>query len=173
MADRHLLGGRPFLTVQESTVEQDFIFLALVKEAGIDDLTQSRGETTGDFAVRILETAIANGVVLRLLACLLVPEPEVERPRGLRRLIPGRRDVPPWTRETAEETAEFLGSLRSPEDKAKIRALVLSLLVHFFESGTVSLWTTPTSSVEPVPRATTNGEASRPTDATGAGPPSS
>ena len=83
---------------------------------------------------------IRNGAVLKLLGCLLVPE-ELVRKRS--RFAVGRRAEPAelWTPAIGEETAEFLGGLREPKDKTKIQALVLSLLLSFFESGVVSLWT--------------------------------
>ncbi len=143
--DKHVLGGRTFLTIRESTVEQDFRFLALVKRARIDEVTLQPGESPEVFARRLLEATVEGGAILDLLGCLLVPEESAPRDRD-----PGEV----WTREMGEETSRFLGSLRDPSDKAKIRGLVLSLLISFFESGIVSLWTSTTSSGEAIPNAT-------------------
>jgi len=142
LSDKHVLGGRTFLTVHESTVEQDFHFLALVKRARIDEIVMERGEAPETFARRLLETTIESGAILDLLGCLLVPEEAAPRDHD-----PGEA----WTREMGEETARFLGGLRDPTDKATIRCLVLSLLVSFFESGIVSLQTSTTSSGEAIP----------------------
>jgi len=143
--EKHVLGGRTFLTVRESTVEQDFRFLALVKRARIDEITLQPGESPEAFARRLLEATVESGAILDLLGCLLVPEEAAPRDRD-----PGEA----WTREMGEETARFLGRLREPPDKARIRSLVLSLLVSFFESGIVSLWTSTTSSGETIPNTT-------------------
>lgn len=143
--EKHALGGRTFLTVRESTVEQDFRFLALVKRARIDEVTIQPGEIPEAFARRLLEATVESGAILDLLGCLLVPEEAAPRDRD-----PGEA----WTREMGEETARFLGSLRSPADKATVRSLVLSLLVSFFDSGIVSLWTSTTSSGEAIPNTT-------------------
>jgi hypothetical protein len=143
--EKHVLGGRNFLTVRESTVEQDFRFLALVKRARIDEITLAPGEHPEAFARRLLEATVESGSILDLLGCLLVPEEAAPRDRD-----PGEA----WTREMGEETARFLGRLREPEDKARVRSLVLSLLVSFFESGIVSLWTSKTSSTEAIPHTT-------------------
>ena len=147
--ERHVLGGRAFLTVQESTVEQDFIFLTLIKQAGIDEVVMAEGEDAGEFARRILEATVKGGKALELLGCLLVPEKSIPKRRwGHRRIDPGEI----WTPELARETAEYIGSLRTREDKAKINSLVLSLLLSFFSTGIVSLWTSQTSySEETVP----------------------
>ncbi len=142
MSEKHILGGRTFLPVTESTVEQDFRFLALVKQARIDEITMAQGESPEDFARRLLETTIENGVILDLLGCLLVPEDRAPQDRD-----PGEV----WTRQMGDETARFLGGLRSPKDKAEVRGLVLSLLVSFFDSGIVSLWTSKMSSGEAIP----------------------
>lgn len=160
-SEKHVLGGRAFLTMKESTIEQDFHFLALVKRARIDEIMMVPGESPEDFARRLLEAAVESGAILDLLGCLLVPEESAPRDRD-----PGEA----WTRKTGEETARFLGELRAPADKATIRSLVLSLLVSFFESGIVSLWSSTTSSNEvvPSPMATKANQ-----DATDRGPSSS
>jgi hypothetical protein len=161
MAPKHVLGGRTFLPITESTVEQDFRFLALVKQARIDEVVLRPGESPEAFARRLLEAAVASGAILELLGCLLVPEEAAPPDRD-----PGEA----WTREMSAETARFLGRLRDPADKAAIRSLVLSLLISFFESGIVSLWTSTTSSGEAVPA---NGNPSATPDATDPGPGSS
>lgn len=142
MTERHTIGGRTFLPLRESTVEQDFRFLALVGRARISDVVMQPGERPEAFARRLLEVTIESGVILDLLGCLLIPE----------ELAPGDRDPGEvWTSEMGRETAQFLGQLRDPKDKAEVRGLVLSLLVSFFESGIVSLWTSPTSFAEAIP----------------------
>jgi len=147
MNEEHTIGGRTFLTIKESTVEQDFLFLALVKRARLDDVVLEPGESPEDFARRLLEAAVESGAILEILACLLVPEEAAPRGRD-----PGEA----WTREMAEETARFLGGLKKPEDKDKIRSLVLSLLIPFVESGIVSLRTSMRSSRAAVPKTRTN-----------------
>ena len=150
MAERHKLGGRTFVAVRESTVEQDYTFLSLVAEAGISELTMEPEEAPDVFTRRILDATVRNGAVLKLLGCLLIPEEMI--PKRSRFAI-GRKAEPgeAWTPELSEQTAAFLGRLTSPKDKAKIRELVLSLLLSFFESGIVSLWTTATSYDETIP----------------------
>ena len=158
---KHILGGRTFLTVKESTVEQDFRFIALVKRARLDEVTFETGESPEAFARRLLEAAVESEAMLELLGCLLVPEEEAQRGRD-----PGES----WTLEMAEETARFLGGLRKPEDKAKIHGLVLSLLIPFVESGIVPLRTSMTSSGGAVP---STNKARRSQGATDPGPGSS
>lgn len=169
--EKHVLGGRTFLTIRESTVEQDFRFIALIKRARIDEITLEPGESPGAFARRLLEAAVESAAILELLGCLLVPEEAAPRDRD-----PGEA----WTREMAEETARFLGGLKKPEDKAKVHGLVLSLIIPFVESGIVSLRTSTTSSDgavpdtrkrEPSPGATAPGpgsSSSSPTETTSA-----
>lgn len=149
--ERHTLGGRTFVAVREGTVEQDYTFLGLIREAGIPELTIDPDEGADEFARRILDKLVENGAVLKLLGCLLVPEELVGGRRS--RFHLGRRPDPGevWTPEIGEETAAFLARLRERDDKLKIQGLVLTLLVSFFESGIVSLWTTEISSDETIP----------------------
>jgi len=147
MAEKHTLGGRAFLAIEESTVEQDFRFLSLVGRARIDEVIMQPQETPEAFARRLLEATIESGVILDLLGCLLIPEELAPRDRD-----PGEV----WTPELGRETARFLGQLRDPKDKAEVRSLVLSLLVSFFESGIVSLWTSTTSFAEAIPNPMNN-----------------
>ncbi len=142
MTEKHTIGGRTFLPLRESTVEQDFRFLALIKRARIDEVVMQPGESPEAFARRLLEVTIESGAILDLLGCLLIPEDIAPRDRD-----PGEV----WTPEVGQATAQFLGQLRDPKDKAEVRSLVLSLLVSFFESGIVSLWTSTTSSTEAIP----------------------
>ena len=142
MNEKHTIGGRTFLPLRESTVEQDFRFLALIKRARIDEVVMEPGESPEVFARRLLEVTIESGAILDLLGCLLIPEDIAPRDRN-----PGEV----WTPEVGQATAQFLGQLRDPKDKAEVRSLVLSLLVSFFESGIVSLWTSTTSSTEAIP----------------------
>lgn len=168
MALKHTLGGRSFLTVQETTVEQDLVFLELVKRAGLDEITIDPSEDIAAFSGRLLGALVKNLVILELLGCLLIPA-ELVPPRGMFRRRQEREAV--WTPELGMETATFLGSLRAEEDKAKIRSLILSLLMDFFENGIVSLWTTQTSSSEAVPIPEEGGESFRQVDAMDHGRP--
>jgi len=142
MSDKHTIGGRTFLPLRESTVEQDLRFLALVGRARIDEVVMQPRERPETLARRLLEVTIESGVILDLLGCLLVPEDIAPQDRD-----PGEL----WTPLVGQETARFLGQLRDSKDKAEVRSLVLSLLVSFFESGIVSLWTSTTSSTEAIP----------------------
>ncbi len=161
MTEKHVLGGRTFLPLRESTVEQDFRFLALVKRARIDEVVMHPGERPEAFARRLLEATIESGVILDLLGCLLIPEDCAPQDRD-----PGEV----WTPEMGQETARFLGQLRDANDKAQVRSLVLSLLVCFFESGIVSLWTSPMSFAEAIPNCK---EDQQNQDGTASGPTSS
>lgn len=146
MTEKHTIGGRTFLPLRESTVEQDFRFLALIKRARIDEVVMQPGESPEVFARRLLEATIESGVILDLLGCLLIPEDCAPQDRD-----PGEV----WNSEVGRETAQFLGGLRDPRDKAQVRSLVLSLLVCFFESGIVSLWNSTTSFAEAIPNSKT------------------
>lgn len=132
----HELGGRHFALVGDSTIEQDLIILSLIRKAGLDEVMLEEGETPQAFALRILDVAIQSGAVMELLGCLLIPE---DRTAGA--MEPGDA----WTPEIGQETSRFIAELRDPADKAKVKALILSLLVSFFDRGIASLWSSRTS----------------------------
>ncbi len=149
--ERQILGGRAFVSVTESTVEHDLYFHGLAGRAGLR-FEKYEHESPEDFAARILEETVQSGKTLELLGCLLVPE-EVS--------------AEGWTPEDARKTAAFIGQLRGEEDKARVRALILSLLIGFFGCGLASIWTSPKSSEnrpelarEPVLTATAGGPGS-------------
>ena len=142
MSEKHVLGGRTFVPVSESTVEHDYHFLALLHRAGLGDVELLPGETGGVFAERILRQVIASGQVRPLLGCLLVPEPAAGTPTR----PPGEL----WTPEMGQDTARYLGGLIEEQDKAMVRSLVISLLIDFFQSGLSSLRASATSSAEGV-----------------------
>jgi hypothetical protein len=127
---RYILGGRPFLSISDSTIEHDLYFHGLAGRAGLR-FEMGQGETAGEFGERILDATIQSGTMLELLGCLIVPE-EVG-PDG-------------WTPAEAQQTAAFISQLRGADDKAAIRSLVLSLLTDFFQCGLASIWTSPRSS---------------------------
>lgn len=129
-AEKHVLGGRTFLSVTESTVEHDLYFHGIAGRAGLR-FEKRDDEGADEFAARILEETVQSGKALDLLGCLLVPE-EV--------------GAEGWTPEEARKTAAFIGQLRGEEDKARVRALILSLLIGFFGCGLASIRTSPRSS---------------------------
>jgi hypothetical protein len=152
MAERHLLGGRTFIPITESTVEHDLYFHGLAGQAGLR-FEKHEHESAGDFAERLLEETIQSGKALELLGCLVVPE---------------ETGLEGWSPEEARETAAFIGKLTGEEDKALVRALILSLLMDFFRCGLASIWTSAKSSrtspgrhgANGVPTATAVGAAS-------------
>jgi hypothetical protein len=130
MEEIHVLGGRPFVALTETTVEHDLYFHGLAGRAGLR-FEKWEEESAEEFAGRILEEVIQSGQTLDLLGCLLVPK-EI--------------GVEGWSPEEGRKTAAFIGQLRGDEDKARVRALILSLLIGFFGCGLASIRTSPRSS---------------------------
>ncbi len=125
-----ILGGRVFRPIGESTVEHDLKFMALLRDLGLDDPHRPESEAPEQFAVRLLNDLISSGRALEALGYLL---------------IPGEARSEDWTPALGEETAEFLGGLVDPKDKARVQGLTLSFLRDFFELGLGS-WALSTSS---------------------------
>lgn len=140
--ERHVLGGRAFLVVQEGTVEQELEFAALIKLAGLDNVIMEEGETTDALALRLFSAAIENRTVFRMIGALLVPEELVNTRDG----DPGDD----WSTEIGEQTADFVRRLTDPRDKAHVKSLVMSLLIPFVRRGISSIWITPRSPNESI-----------------------
>jgi hypothetical protein len=162
VAEKHILGGRVFLPMKELTVGQHYRLMSYLKRARIDGFVKQPGETIPEFADRILGAVLASGDILPILGCLLIPEDAV--PVGT-----GVQPEDAWDDSVAEETARWIGKLKSETDKAKIQCYVISLLGFFFTTGIVSLWSSPTSSASETP--SRSGPAGTPGD-TGIGNPS-
>lgn len=148
----------------ESTIEHDLHFMSLIERAGLSDLAVAEGETPAEFAQRVLKACSKAGAVLELLGCLLIPEDAV--PTREPHTEPGRV----WTPELARATRVHLGAATDETDKATVQGAILGLLIHFFESGIVSLGTSPTSSKGAVPE---NGKQNPGPAPSGDGPSSS
>lgn len=142
-----MLGGRAFLTVQETSVKQDHLIFSLIRQGGIDQAFIGPNDSPEEFGRRLVESALKSGVALQLLGCLLVPESAVPRGRWGRRGEPGLV----WSLEMADDTTAYLGELRDRDDKAMISSLIYSVLISFFDLGIVSCYTSKTSSSEAVP----------------------
>jgi hypothetical protein len=130
---RWTLGGRDFESAGVSTIEQDLAYWRVAKASGLDSIEQLEGEGGEEFGERLLNRVIATEQVLPLLGCMLVPE---GTPDG------------GWTPELSREVQAHLKGLTAPEDKARFRAIVLSTLIDFFESGMGSSRISRTSSNE-------------------------
>lgn len=154
--EKHVLGGRTFLSLTESTVEHDLYFHTVAGRAGLR-FEKYEDETPEDFATRILAETIQSGQALELLGCLIVPE---------------QIGVEGWTPEEARRTAAFIGQLRGKEDKARVRAMILSLLIGFFGCGLASITTSPRSSGGRPSPGSPNASPENPTAAMATGQPS-
>lgn len=147
MVQIHELGGRSFLTVQETTAEQDELFFTYTRKAGLHRPMAGPDESPEDFGIRILGQLVEGGLGRKILSLLLVP-PALSRRRFLGRAIPTPRA---WTPELAEETERFLATLTTPADKTKLQNLILDLLVDFFDGGIGSSRITATFSRDAIP----------------------
>lgn len=127
----HALGDRIFVTLGESTVLHNLHYRKLIAQSGLSHLHIKVGEDPGMFARKLLDKLIESGIVLELLGCLLLPL--------------GKRDED-WTPDMARETANFIGTLKSEQDKARVDSMICTLLLDSFTNGYSSLWTSPMSS---------------------------
>ncbi len=127
------IGGRRFVDVDETTVRHDLHAWSIVRSAGLEQLTKRDDEEPAEFGERLMARLVETGAAIRLVACGLVPE--------------GTPSLG-WTPEIAAETEAFLGSVHLPEDKARVRSLMLGVLADFLAEGIVRPRTTPSSSAQ-------------------------
>lgn len=114
------IGGRRMVFVGESTARHDMWTMRQIAACGLNAITQGNGETEEQFMYRLYTTALQTGDFFLLLGCLLMPE----------EMKPNE-----WTPKTAEQTAEFLAQITDPPEKAKLRILLASGLMPFFQAG--------------------------------------
>ena len=119
-----MLAGHAYAPLLVSTIEHDFWLMSHIRAARLDALTKAEDESAEEFVSRILHEVIDSGSAFELLGGML---------------IPANVPVEQWTPERANETAAFIRKLTDPEDKAKVQAQLISLLIGFFESGLSSL----------------------------------
>jgi len=123
-----VLAGRAFDAAGPSTIQQDHWMMTRVREAGLLLVEREPDEDPQAYGERMLDALLRSEQGLELLGGLLVPV-------GQRR----------WTPEVALETAAFIGDLSAPEDKARVGALLASLLIPFLMRALAS----STSSARP------------------------
>lgn len=126
------IGGRRYREVREGSVHLNMWVGGRLHAAGFTQPTMQPGESADQFARRTLGELQASGAWLSLIAGLLLPE--------------GVKDLD-WTPEIAEDTAAHIK--RQPADGEAWKAVqsaTLSVLLHFFENGLLSVWTSPSAS---------------------------
>lgn len=153
MSNLITLAGKPFRAIKHSTIEHDFHAMALLREANLHEVYMQEGETPEDFAMRILNGAIASGKAFDLLGTFLVPAA----------IEDGQ-----WSPAVAHETAALLRHTTDLQEKHRIRSAVVSCIIGFFQSGLTYSMTSPKSSVSPKAEVHDSGSAAHSTLATGA-----
>lgn len=116
------LGCRNFRIIETSTLEHLIWMDRQVTEAGLSrSFRAGLGTKTADeFAAGVWEQISKSGQVFSLLAGMLIPQ--------------NLRDED-WTPEEAAKTIAFLKKLTSPVDHARIRSLLVSVVLGFFGSA--------------------------------------
>lgn len=124
------VGDKMFTHVDCTTMLQDVYFWKRAKRAGLRNLSMQDGESADDFAVRIAEALVESEDMFELIAATVVPADP-----------PGQT----WTPLIAKETARYFAGLTSSEAKAGLQAVMVGLVIGFFERGLTSVWTSPSS----------------------------
>jgi hypothetical protein len=133
MNEKITLGGRSFRVVEQSTCAHDTWAMGIVRRAGLERLELLQGESPEEFAWRAFGNVIDAGALYELLGAFLIP---VEVP-----------DLK-WTPGLAAETGKFFGDRSEPEEKERVRALVLSTVFPFLKDGLASFASSVSSSSE-------------------------
>jgi hypothetical protein len=125
VADQQLvLGGRPFMSFADKTVQNDFWLMQHLRRSGLERIVINAAESPDDFGRRLFVEMLEREDVFELLGGFLVP---------------GDRAAADWTPAMAVETGQYLRQLTAPEDKAQIQNMVITLLIDFFATGLSSL----------------------------------
>jgi hypothetical protein len=150
-AGPNVLGGRGFIRSDRLSVARDEAFMDLVLSAGVQEPDIQPGEDPKAYGERLFRALHEAQVIRPMLACLIVP-----------------LDTPEWTPAIADETAQFLGELDDPTDKARCYALVAELLCPFYKAGLAS-WARSRTSGAPNPEKRNGSPATSPARAPATG----
>lgn len=130
------IGGAKYFPNRAWSMACELWMMRELRRAGLDQFERVEGETPEALIGRITLKGIESGAVLLLLGGFLLPE--------------GARSED-WTPAMAEVTAAALGRVVAKDDKTIVSAAFATMLIFFFQSGLVSLKTSPSSSNAPPP----------------------
>jgi hypothetical protein len=111
------LGGRKFRIIEKGTLEHQMWMDRQVLETGLSGILREAPMSSADYAGKIWEQISRQQKVFPLLSGMLIPE--------------GLADVD-WTPAEADKTTAFLKKLTAPEDHARVRSLLISVVLGFF-----------------------------------------
>lgn len=120
MESKITIDGMNYHPIKTTTLQNDYFVMAQLNKSGIANITPNPGESSQDYAMRLVAALVANGVPLLLLGGLILPEG-----------IPDKD----WTPEQAETTAALLGQVTAQQDKDRVQALIISVVSDFFRQG--------------------------------------
>lgn len=125
------LGGREFKACTNSTLEHDAVVTTKLHEAGIRTIEKPADEDMAAFMEALVSRLVANGALLNLYACLIIPA-ELE----------GKH----WTPAVAKAVEDHLKQLTDDEDKATVYRELVGMLILFFDKRLITLKITPSYS---------------------------
>lgn len=114
------LGGKAFEVLEEGTIRFDFHVEQTLRRLGLDLIEKRNDETADQFADRLFRQMIDTGSALEVVALFLSPVGT------------------PWSPEGCAKIAEYIGTLTTADDKAKIKDLVIQAFIGFFRKGLAS-----------------------------------
>ena len=115
-----ILGGLPYRAIKNTTLQNDYYVMQQLQRSGIANITPDQGETAEAYAMRLMAAIVENGIPLKLLGGLIIPE-EISDSG--------------WTPEQAETTASLLAQLTDKADKNRVQALIIEVVKDFFREG--------------------------------------
>ncbi len=122
------LGGRLFSVVNFDaiTVRNEHYVMREIAGSELDTVLPAPGEEDTAYMLRLHARVIASLRLPELLAGYLLPAGKLETD---------------WTEAMAAETARLIAGLTTPEDRAEVHRLGLSVVMDFFRVGLASMQT--------------------------------
>ena len=114
------LGGLRYRAIKNTTLQNDYYVMQQLQRSGIANITPNQGENAEAYAMRLLGAIVENGIPLKLLGGLIIPE-EIKDAE--------------WTPAQADTTAALLAQLTDKADKNRVQALIIEVVTDFFKEG--------------------------------------
>ena len=137
--------GRYFIVRKATTAKQDHYIMARLEEAGLEKLKDQFGDdgAISKVAIEVMKLAYDNDILFEIVGAMLTETDDRGEPLPL---VDSRGRPQKWTKEKADELANFVANLDDPIEKEQFNTIINATLILFFTTGVAPLMTSQSSS---------------------------
>lgn len=116
------IGGRSWRAVKQTTFEHDIALSTIVRRSGIT--MPDASVTAEEFEARAFFRLMETGEIFNLLGAVAIPAKLADLD---------------WTEKIGAESAQFFRTINDQQEKEKLQAVLVTLVLNFFAPVLVSL----------------------------------